>query len=709
MTFRRYGPVVAVVFALGVVGCSNNDDDNMSPMETGMNTGMGTGPGELTLPDGHDLADTDTGEMPIMVPAGGMVRRGNVYIGCPADGAACTVNVADGEVTYEGGMPVVTAASDPLTPPAGHGLANTDDTPIMVAAGEQEREGNVDIACPADGAACTVNVADGAVTHLATGGTPVVTAASDSLSLPNGHGLAAATLEAGEQQDGKRGVVIECPAGGNACVVEVAEDGSATYTATGGEPMVAINQMILAANGPEGRHARGLDRTIENNRILTQMAESSGADVAQSTLSTQPVVEASAVRMSDNADPTLSLTLGREAFGILGPDPTIELGMSSDSMIPDLGGDWNGAAFELDIPGGTTVYAVAYSDIGGPDLTEGGTRYVENVPPDLSEPRGREGTTFGADQAVSEMLTGSSGLTLLELDFGIDADGNQITATGLRDWSEELAVWDGNSQLVNQGRPGANSLRVSIGSAGNNSGLSTAYLVCVQVPCRTLTETGMGTDDEGNPIQTTTTTLGGLWALAYQVARQSNNDPEYRVLGAWLSLPDLPNGEYSAGVFAEGQRPYEGNDLSGLTGTATYRGPATGIYTNGTSVPTSGVGAFVAEARLTASFGNDTEFGRVSGAINDFRENGQPLGNWAVTLGLTDITDGVTTGLTAGEADGRVLNGQWGVRFFRENQVGPNRRLPNSAAGTFSASTPIINIRGERELNLIGAFGGSRQ
>jgi hypothetical protein len=178
-------------------------------------------------------------------------------------------------------------------------------------------------------------------------------------------------------------------------------------------------------------------------------------------------------------------------------------------------------------------------------------------------------------------------------------------------------------------------------------------------------------------------------------------------------LPDLPNGEYSAGVFAEGQRPYEGSDLSGLTGTADYSGPATGIYTNGTSVPTSGVGAFVANAKLSATFrtnDEDTEFGRVSGAINNFRENGQSLGNWVVTLDPTPITDGVTTGLTAGEADGRVLNGQWGVRFFRENQVGPNRRLPNSAAGTFSASTRSIpNTRGERELNLIGAFGGSRE
>jgi hypothetical protein len=301
---------------------------------------------------------------------------------------------------------------------------------------------------------------------------------------------------------------------------------------------------------------------------------------------------------------------------------------------------------------------------------------------------------------VSTDLTGSSGSLELDLNFGTDPAGNPIIATRMRDWSEELAVWDGESRLVSGG-PNPNSLRVSIAPEENDSGPSTAYLVCVQVPC----STRAGTDDNGDPI----TTLGGLWALATQELTSQNDDPEYRVLGAWLSLPDLPNGEYSAGVFAEGQRPYEGSDLSGLTGTATYRGPATGIYTNGTSVPTSGVGAFVAEARLTASFGNDTEFGRVSGAINDFRENGQPLGNWAVTLGLTDITDGVTTGLTAGEADGRVLNGQWGVRFFRENQVGPNRRLPNSAAGTFSASTPIINIRGERELNLIGAFGGSRE
>ncbi len=412
------------------------------------------------------------------------------------------------------------------------------------------------------------------------------------LALPDGHGLVAATIEAGGRQDGKRGVVIECPAGGNACVVEFAEDGSATYAATGGTPTVAINRMILAANngplgGSDGDHAEGLflgvDAILGVEEILSafqRLAPRSnpmpdgtmpdGTGIVQSTLGTgvEAAVVASAPR-SGAAAPTLGLALGREAFGNLNQLSPVDLDRRSDSTIPALDDGWNGAAFERDIPGGTTVHAVVYSD-------------VEPAP-----------------------------------------------------------------------------------------------------------------------------------------------DAEYLTLGVWLSLPDSPAGRYDAGVFAEGQTPFDETALTGLTGMANWDGPATGIYATGVyssdslrGVTSPQVGAFVAKATLRAEFGQVFE---VSGAIRDFEENGRSLGDWEVFLRQTAIdASSLTAGLTAGEADGRLLGGRWGVRFFRDgNEQAPNnpRNHPGYAAGTFIASTVDIvqqsrlgiRERSQEALHLIGAFGAQRR
>ncbi len=59
------------------------------------------------------------------------------------------------------------------------------------------------------------------------------------LSLPPGHGLSAGeiTVPAGASEE-HGNVVVTCPAGGDACVVTVAPDGTAEYTRTGGVPSV---------------------------------------------------------------------------------------------------------------------------------------------------------------------------------------------------------------------------------------------------------------------------------------------------------------------------------------------------------------------------------------------------------------------------------------------------------------------------------------
>ena len=190
----------------------------------------------LPLPSGHGLtAGTFT------VAAGGSAEHGNVVVSCPAGGPACVVTVAvDGTASYDrtGGVPGVTVAYGAWALPSGHGLTAGTFT---VAAGGSAEHGNVVVSCPAGGPACVVTVAvDGTASYDRTGGVPGVTVAYGAWALPSGHGLTAGTFTVAAGGSAEHGnVVVSCPAGGPACVVTVAVDGTASYDRTGGVPGVA--------------------------------------------------------------------------------------------------------------------------------------------------------------------------------------------------------------------------------------------------------------------------------------------------------------------------------------------------------------------------------------------------------------------------------------------------------------------------------------
>ncbi|MDE0030021.1 MAG: hypothetical protein OXU42_11545 [Deltaproteobacteria bacterium] len=98
--------------------------------------------------------------------------------------------------------------------------------------------GNVVISCPAGGRACALNVAaDGTASYDRTGGMPSVKPAFAAQTLPTGHGLSAGDISVAAGESMEHGnVVISCPAGGNACVLNVGADGTASYDRTGGMP-----------------------------------------------------------------------------------------------------------------------------------------------------------------------------------------------------------------------------------------------------------------------------------------------------------------------------------------------------------------------------------------------------------------------------------------------------------------------------------------
>ena len=130
---------------------------------------------------------------------------------------------------------------EPLPLPSGHGLLAGRFT---IQPGASDTHGNVMVSCPVGGSACVLTVsADGSATYAQTGGMPSVMAAYATWTLPVNHGLAVGrfTIQPGAS-DTHGNVVVSCPAGGSACVVNVTADGSATYRQTGGMPSVILSR-----------------------------------------------------------------------------------------------------------------------------------------------------------------------------------------------------------------------------------------------------------------------------------------------------------------------------------------------------------------------------------------------------------------------------------------------------------------------------------
>ncbi len=196
---------------------------------------------------------------------------------------------------------------------------------------------------------------------------------------------------------------------------------------------------------------------------------------------------------------------------------------------------------------------------------------------------------------------------------------------------------------------------------------------------------------------------------AYTDSR-GNSDSDYLSLGSWLFIYKDSNdgsytGSYALGVAAGGNDPFDNGNLAGLTGTASYRGPASGLHmTKASASADPEFDYFDARADLAVDFGDTTAPGTVSGTITRGRTDGG-LSLPDLTLGSAGIAgsalggnfDGDTSGTTG---DGISLSGKWGGKFFG-NRAGSTDH-PGSAAGTFGANTS------DGLLSIVGSFGAKR-
>ena len=171
--------------------------------------------------------------------------------------------------------------------------------------------------------------------------------------------------------------------------------------------------------------------------------------------------------------------------------------------------------------------------------------------------------------------------------------------------------------------------------------------------------------------------------------------------------------------------------FNGLTGTATYAGPAVGKFAidNRPLGTTLEAGHFTAVATLVADFDMDVEGNEddnsISGTIDEFVANDVERPGWEVTLGATDValtddavphfSEGVVADPTADPQEGDnaanmwtiddvdgLPSGSWSGNFYNDG-AGRNDGTPELVTGTFSASH---GSQGE-VAHMIGAFGAS--
>ena len=187
---------------------------------------------------------------------------------------------------------------------------------------------------------------------------------------------------------------------------------------------------------------------------------------------------------------------------------------------------------------------------------------------------------------------------------------------------------------------------------------------------------------------------------------------DYLTFGVWLTVPEQVEDDHSVGAFATGNDPFKG-DVSELKGTATYEGPAVGIYgKRETDSTTSDVGSFTATAYLTAKLAN----GQVYGDVTNFEENGESLGSWNVELnpgvrtgdpshGLKFI--GGTQNSNMGKGIDLKSTGKWTGQFYGNGKATDH---PGSVAGTFNAKTgtPKKTVGDQGFLGIVGAFGAKK-
>lgn len=225
---------------------------------------------------------------------------------------------------------------------------------------------------------------------------------------------------------------------------------------------------------------------------------------------------------------------------------------------------------------------------------------------------------------------------------------------------------------------------------------------------------------------------GSRAARAAVAAAAAAENTNYLAFGVWLQEDGDGNGtadDPAFGAFADG-----GSDFATpatLTGSATYNGKATGVYTAGSSVD-----YFQGDATLSANFGtppetgDDTNLGSVTGMIDSIVAGGTAMDD-VIILDAIDGdagTDGVQNITATGAINGRArmgdgmtdpvtgvvsytYTGSWSGQFHgpaaADDAEGVDT-LPPAVAGTFGVTGTMGEGDDAMTRSYVGAFGARR-
>ena len=203
--------------------------------------------------------------------------------------------------------------------------------------------------------------------------------------------------------------------------------------------------------------------------------------------------------------------------------------------------------------------------------------------------------------------------------------------------------------------------------------------------------------------------LSGDWIFVSTAAGTTTRtvqDTDYLAGGVWVRVPaDATSvADYEFGAFVDGNDPFEQSNLAGLTGTATYSGEASAVY----SVVSTGQNYFPdAEASLTANFGDGAALGTIEGRIHDITGDGPASDSYdgvVINLGSAAIggaNSGFFTGDVTTAGTDSPFTGKWGGQFYGNGAAATDP--PGSVVGTFGAATAN---GGE---SFVGLFGADRE
>ena len=205
------------------------------------------------------------------------------------------------------------------------------------------------------------------------------------------------------------------------------------------------------------------------------------------------------------------------------------------------------------------------------------------------------------------------------------------------------------------------------------------------------------------------TAMGGDWSFEPdEGAMVQIPDYEHLHFGWWLQ--EKADGSLGFQTFAGGTgfTTGAGAVTAAMTGSATYRGAAAGVYASvdvaGGRVTGATKGEFTAEATLTAHFFGAMDDGEITGEIASFRnQSGEPMDGWRVTLLPAVLTDGQAA--FAGQTEATLSpetsgEGSWEGLFHGAGSDADDPR-PGHVTGRFDAHFSGVGVA--------GGFGASKE